>query len=182
LILSRIGKKPIAIPKGVNIDLNANLIKVSGPLGELHQILPPEIEVKAHDNQLEVQRKSDSKRARAFHGLFRTLIANMIIGVSEGFKKGLELVGTGYRAQLQGDKLVMQLRQSHPVEFAAPREIKFELEGTNKIWVKGISKELVGQVAANIRKSLPPDSYKGKGIRYIGEVLHLKPGKAGTKK
>ncbi|AEE14159.1 ribosomal protein L6 [Thermodesulfobium narugense DSM 14796] len=180
--MSRIGKKPIAIPKGVNVELDTNLIKIKGPLGELSQNLPPEIDVKIVDNKIEVERKSDSKRARAFHGLFRTLIANMVTGVSEGFKKGLELVGTGYRAQLQGNKLVMQLRHSHPVEFVPPQEIKFELEGNNKIWVKGISKELVGQIAANVRKSLPPDSYKGKGIRYIGEVLHLKPGKAGTKK
>ncbi|AWB09870.1 LSU ribosomal protein L6P [Thermodesulfobium acidiphilum] len=180
--MSRIGKKPITIPKGVNVDLDVNLIKIKGPLGELTQVLPPEIDVKISDNKIEVQRKSDSKRARAFHGLFRTLIANMVTGVSEGFKKGLELVGTGYRAQLQGNKLVMQLRHSHPVEFVPPQEIKFELEGNNKIWVKGISKELVGQIAANVRKSLPPDSYKGKGIRYIGEILHLKPGKAGTKK
>lgn len=166
----------------MNVELDTNLIKIKGPLGELSQNLPPEIDVKIVDNKIEVERKSDSKRARAFHGLFRTLIANMVTGVSEGFKKGLELVGTGYRAQLQGNKLVMQLRHSHPVEFVPPQEIKFELEGNNKIWVKGISKELVGQIAANVRKSLPPDSYKGKGIRYIGEVLHLKPGKAGTKK
>jgi large subunit ribosomal protein L6 len=182
LTLSRIGKKLIVIPKGVNVNINVNLVEVSGPLGELSQILPPELEVKIDNNQLEVQRKSDSKRARAFHGLFRSLIANMVTGVSEGFKKGLELVGTGYKAQLQGSKLVMQLRQSHPVEFAPPQEIKFELEGNNKIWVKGVSKELVGQIAANVRKSLPPDAYKGKGIRYIGEILHLKPGKAGSKK
>ncbi len=182
MTLSRIGKKLIVIPKGVNVNINVNLVEVSGPLGELSQILPPELEVKIDDNQLEVLRKSDSKRARAFHGLFRSLIANMVAGVSEGFKKGLELVGTGYKAQLQGSKLVMQLRHSHPVEFVPPQEIKFELEGNNKIWVKGNSKELVGQIAANVRKSLPPDAYKGKGIRYAGEILHLKPGKAGSKK
>ena len=174
--MSRIGKKPIIIPENVQVELNHKII-AKGPLGELTLKLPREIGLEKKENVLLVLRKSETKHAKSLHGLIRSLVANMIEGVTVGFKKTLELSGIGFRANLVGDKLVMTLGYSHPVEIEPPIGISFAVAG-NKITVSGIDKELVGRIAAKIRSRRPPDAYKGKGIRYEGEVVRLKPGKA----
>jgi large subunit ribosomal protein L6 len=154
-------------------------VSVKGPKGELSQRVDPDIKVDQHDGQLLVTRPSDQPRHRAMHGLYRSLVANMVTGVSEGFSKTLEMQGVGYRAQMAGKNLVLNIGFSHPVEIPPPDNIEFEVDGTSKIIVKGISKEQVGQVAADIRKIRPPEPYKGKGIRYAGEYVRRKAGKAG---
>ena len=174
--MSRIGKKPIEIPGNVQVEIN-HKVTVAGPLGELSLKIPRGINLARKENLCIVSRTSDSKEAKSFHGLIRSLIANMVIGVTTGFKKTLELSGIGFKAQLSGDKLVMSVGFSHSVEIDPPEGIKFLVAG-NKITVSGISKELVGKVAADIRRTRPPDAYKGKGIRYEGEKIRLKPGKA----
>jgi large subunit ribosomal protein L6 len=177
--MSRIGKMPIIIPSGVTVTMKDRHITVKGPKGELSRILPPEIRVKAEDGKLTVSRPSDSQRHLAFHGLTRTLVANMVEGVSKGFEKTLEIVGVGYRAEKTGDKVSIRVGYSQPVEVSPMPGVTLAVEGTNKIKVSGINKETVGEMAANIRALRPPDSYKGKGIRYSGEVVRVKPGKAG---
>ncbi|OGY24189.1 MAG: 50S ribosomal protein L6 [Candidatus Woykebacteria bacterium RBG_13_40_15] len=174
--MSRIGRKPISIPETVNVEINHKVL-VKGPLGELNQKIPRGIKVEQNDNMLVVSAQKEDKQTKAFHGLIRKLIANMIEGVTVGFKKRLELIGIGYRANLSGDKLVLSLGFSHPVEIKPVEGIDFSVSD-NKITVSGINKELVGRIAAEIRTTRPPDAYKGKGIRYEGEIVKLKPGKA----
>ena len=175
--MSRIGKQPIPVPDGVEVSIEPELVKVKGPKGELQERVAREIEVSQEDGQLVVRRPSDRGDHRALHGLTRSLIANMVQGVTEGFEKRLEIQGVGYRAQLQGKKLVMSLGYSHPVEIDAPEGIDFEVPAPTQIVVRGISKQAVGEVAANIRKQRPPEPYKGKGIRYQGEYVARKVGK-----
>lgn len=175
--MSRIGKKPIILSEGVTVELKDRLLTVSGMKGGLSFEIKPQIEVKVVNGQILVSRKKDDTQTRALHGTTRQVIANMVKGVSEGWSKILEVVGTGYRASLQDEKLVLSLGFSHPVEVAPPSRISFSVSG-NKITVSGIDKALVGQTAANIRSIRPPDPYKGKGIRYLGEKVKLKPGKA----
>ena len=177
--MSRIGKKPIPVPDGIEVTINGNEFSVTGPKGTLSRTLPHDIKIELNEGIITVSRPTDSKPHRSMHGLTRTLVANMVQGVSDGFHKNLEIVGVGYRAQKSGDKLTLQVGHSHPVEMAAPEGIYFSVEGNNKITVAGIDKELVGEVAAEIRALRPPDHYKGKGIRYAGEYVRLKAGKAG---
>jgi len=179
--MSRIGKKPISISEKVKVEVKDGIVYVEGPKGKLSLKLDPLINVKVEDDKVVVERKNDSKRAKSMHGTTRALINNMIIGVKEGFKKGLEIVGTGYKAQLKGSTLVLQLGFSHPVEVNIPQDLKVTVEGQNKIFVEGVDKQRVGQFAANIRAIFPPEPYKGKGIRYIGEEVRRKLGKAMAK-
>lgn len=180
--MSRIGRKPIALPKGVEIKTEGNSIQVKGPKGTLAMDIMPMITVTVEDGQVIVARESDVKPVRAAHGMTRAMIANMITGVNTGFEKVLEIVGVGYRAQLQGKNLVLSLGFSHPVEVVPPAGIEFTAESPIKISIRGIDRQLVGQVAANIRGYRPPEPYKGKGIRYAGEYVIRKAGKAGAKK
>ena len=177
--MSRIGKAPIDIPSGVTVNINGSHVAVSGPKGDLKRNLCDEMKIALDNNVVTVSRPSDNRQHRSLHGLTRTLVANMVIGVSQGFEKNLEIVGVGYRAEKAGEKLVLRVGYSHLVEIIEPKGITIEVEGNNKIKVSGIDKELVGQIAAEIRAVRPPDSYKGKGIRYAGEMVRLKPGKAG---
>lgn len=179
--MSRIGKKPISLPPGVEINIEGNKITVKGPKGVLCHEMSGAIEVVQEENELHVQRPSDSKEHRAMHGLNRSLIANMVEGVSNGYEKKLELVGVGYRAQMQGNKLVINIGFSHPVEVEAPEGIEFEVPAVTKISIKGIDKQLVGNTAAHIRAIRKPEPYKGKGIKYDYEVIRRKAGKAGAK-
>ncbi len=170
---------PIVLPKGVEVRIDGNTVTVKGPKGELVREILPEITIQQDDGQLLVGRPSDQQRHRAMHGLTRTLVDNMVRGVSEGFSKTLEMQGVGYRAQMQGSDLQLSIGFSHPVNVPPPSGIEFEVEGTTRIVVKGINKEQVGQVAADVRKIRPPEPYKGKGIRYLGEYVRRKAGKAG---
>lgn len=179
--MSRIGKKPISLPQGVEITVQDNVVTVKGPKGTLSQAIPQGITVSKQDDQIVVERAGDSKQDRAYHGLTRALVANMVQGVSTGFERKLELVGVGYRAQLQGKKLVINIGFSHPVEVEPPEGIEFEVPAANKITVKGIDKQLVGNTAAIIRDIRRPEPYKGKGIKYENEVVRRKAGKAGGK-
>ncbi len=180
--MSRIGRKPIPIPQGVEVKVEGEQVLVKGPKGALSQKIPFEIEVKVLDGEVKVDRKVETRRARALHGLMRSLIANMVQGVTQGFEKRLEIVGVGYRAQLEGRTLRLALGYSHPVLYPIPEGIEIEVPQPTKIVVKGIDKQKVGQVAAEIRALREPDSYKGKGIRYEGEVVRLKVGKGRGKK
>jgi large subunit ribosomal protein L6 len=177
--MSRVGKAPIAIPKGVEIKVEGAHVTVKGPKGELDQDIDAEMTLKQADGELLVTRPSDQPRHRAIHGLTRALIFNMVQGVTEGFSKTLELQGVGYRVQMQGKELSLALGYSHPVNVSPPEGVEFEVEGTTKIIVKGLSKQAVGQAAADVRKLRPPEPYKGKGIRYEGEYVRRKAGKAG---
>lgn len=177
--MSRIGRAPIPQPPGVSVSIHAGEVTVRGPLGELRQQLSPEMDIALKDDEIVVSRPSDQRRHRAIHGLTRSLIANMVEGVSQGFRKDLEIVGVGYRARKEGDKLVIQVGYSHPVEVLPPSGISFEVQGNNRIGVIGIDKQLVGQVTADIRAIRKPEPYKGKGIRYVGEIVRRKAGKAG---
>ena len=176
--MSRIGKLPIHVPAGVTVTIKDNVVTVKGPKGELVQAVNPDIQVAIEDGVVHLTRPTDDKNHRALHGLYRALIHNMVVGVSEGYKKELELVGVGYRAALKGTDLELQLGYSHPVVVPAPENIAFEVPSQTEIIVKGISKEQVGQVAANIRAWRKPEPYKGKGIRYEGEYVRRKLGKA----
>lgn len=176
--MSRIGNTPIIIPAGVTIEIDGANIVVNGPKGTLSLQLPPEIKVELQNNLISIKRKDDQKKVKALHGLTRSLIANMISGVTDGWSKNLELQGVGFRAQTDGKKLTLNIGFSHPVEIVAPEGIKFEVYDNTNILVSGIDKQLVGQVAANIRKIKIPDVYKGKGIRYEGEYIRKKVGKA----
>jgi large subunit ribosomal protein L6 len=175
--VSRIGKQPIAVPSGVEITIEPELVKVKGPKGELSERVNRDIDVKQENGEILVARPTDRGDHRALHGLTRSLIANMVEGVTNGFEKRLEIQGVGYRAQLQGSKLVLALGYSHPVEMDAPDGIDFEVPQPTRVIVRGISKQAVGEVAANIRKARPPEPYKGKGIRYEGEHVARKVGK-----
>lgn len=177
--MSRIGQSPVSVPQGVTVEKTGSDLKVFGPKGSLSLKLTPEIKVEIEDNQVIVKRKNDQKKVKALHGLTRSLIANMISGVVEGWSKNLELVGVGFRAQSNGDKITLNVGFSHPVEIATPEGIFFEVFDNTKIKVSGFDKQLVGQVAANIRSVRPPDVYKGKGIRYEGEYVRKKLGKSG---
>ncbi|MDL1955969.1 MAG: 50S ribosomal protein L6 [Candidatus Desulfofervidus auxilii] len=178
--MSRIGKKPIVIPENVKVIINNGEIQVKGPKGELKRNIVPGIKVEKEGNVLKVMRENDTKKLKALHGLMRQLIANMVVGVTEGFKKTLVVEGLGYKADLKGKKLILSLGFSHPVEYEPPSDIKLAVDG-NKIIVEGIDKEQVGQVAAIIRRFKPPEPYKGKGIRYIDEQVRRKAGKTGGK-
>jgi len=177
--MSRIGLLPIAVPQGTEVKIDGSEVLVRGSKGELRRRFQPDISIVLKDGYLIVTRPSDSKIHRSLHGLTRSLLANMVTGVSEGFEKVLEINGVGYRAQKTGDKLLLQVGYTNPVEFTPPPGISFTVEGTNRIRVTGIDKEAVGEAAARIRTVRPADSYKGKGIKYFGEKLHLKPGKSG---
>ena len=180
--MSRIGRMPVAIPAGVTVTIaENNLVTVKGPKGTLERELPVEMNIKEEDGHIVVTRPNDLKKMKSLHGLTRTLINNMIHGVTEGYEKVLEVNGVGYRAQKQGKKLVLSLGYSHPVEMEDPEGIETVLEGQNKITVKGISKEKVGQYAAEIRDKRRPEPYKGKGIKYADEVIRRKVGKTGKK-
>lgn len=177
--MSRIGKLPIAVPGGVTVNIDGQQVTVKGPKGELALTLPEPIRATLEDGQVLVTRPDDERDSRALHGLARTLVFNNIIGVTEGYAKQLEVVGTGYRVQQKGNGLELALGFSHPVVFDAPEGITLAVEGNTKITVSGISKQAVGEVAANIRKLKKPEPYKGKGIRYAGENVRRKAGKAG---
>ena len=174
--MSRIGKKPVFIPDGVQVEIGQKIL-VKGPLGQLDFKIPMGVKVEEIDKKLVISARNEERQTKAFHGLTRSLIANMVEGVTAGFKKRLELVGIGFKVNLTSDKLILLVGYSHSVEIEQPEGIKFQVED-NKISVSGINKELVGKVAAEIRKVRPPDAYKGKGIRYEGELVKLKPGKA----
>jgi len=177
--MSRVGQMPITVPPGVTVSIKKSKVTVTGPNGELTRNLNPEISITLDDNILTVSRPSDNKVHRSMHGLTRSLLANMVTGVNSGFEKNLEIVGVGYRAEKTGDNLTIRVGHSHPVEVSPLPGVSLAAEGTNRIKVTGIDKEVVGEMAARIRKIRPPDAYKGKGIRYAGEIVHLKPGKAG---
>jgi len=175
--MSRIGKKPIAVPDGVEVQVGTGQVTVKGPKGELEQDISPEIAVEQEAGNVNVRRPTDRGEHRALHGLTRSLIANMVEGVTDGFEKRLEIQGVGYRAQLRGRALELALGFSHPVQVEAPEGIDFEVPQPTEIVIRGIDKQLVGQVAADIRKRRPPEPYKGKGIRYRGEHVARKVGK-----
>lgn len=180
--MSRIGRMPIDIPAGVDVKLDGQFITVKGPKGELSRTLHQDMKVTIADNVITVERPSDEKEHRSLHGLTRALIANMVTGVTTGFKKGLEIVGVGYRAQMKGKKLALTLGFSHPLELDAPEGVTVECPSATQIVVSGANKEYVGEFAAKIRSYRLPEPYKGKGIRYVGEHVRRKAGKAGTKK
>ena len=179
--MSRIGNKPITVPEGVEVTLNENVITVKGPKGTLVKELHKNINVALEGNVINVTRPNDEPYNRSLHGLTRTLINNMIVGVKDEYKRELQINGVGYRAQKQGEKLVLNLGYSHPVEMDAPEGITFDVPNANQIIVRGIDKELVGQTAAVIRTKRPPEVYRGKGIKYAEEVIRRKEGKAGKK-
>ncbi|MEU5672961.1 50S ribosomal protein L6 [Micromonospora sp. NPDC047762] len=180
--MSRIGRKSIPVPAGVDITIDGQTIKVKGPKGQLQHTLAEPIKVeRAEDGQLSVNRPNDERKAKELHGLSRTLVANMIVGVTEGYRKSLEIAGTGYRVTAKGSDLEFALGFSHPVVVPAPAGITFTVERPTLFHVAGIDKQQVGEVAANIRKIRPPEPYKGKGVKYQGEVIRRKAGKAGKK-
>jgi large subunit ribosomal protein L6 len=177
--MSRIGRRPIPIPSGVEVDVRGPVITVTGPRGTLTRSLPPAISVETVDGSLVVTRPSDAKTHKQLHGLTRTLVANMVDGVTAGFRKALEISGVGYRAQKVGDRLQLNLGYSHPIDIEPPPGIAFEVESPVRLAVVGIDKELVGQIAARVRATRKPEPYKGKGVRYAGEVIRRKAGKTG---
>ncbi|MEH7235940.1 50S ribosomal protein L6 [Bacillus sp. JJ1562] len=175
--MSRIGKKPIEIPSGVTVTFNGNTVTVKGPKGELTRTFHPDMQINVEDNVISVARPTENKEHRALHGTTRSLLGNMVEGVSKGFERGLELIGVGYRATKAGNKLVLNVGYSHPVEIVPETGVEIDVPSNTKIVVKGIDKERVGALAANIRGVRPPEPYKGKGIRYEGEFVRRKEGK-----
>lgn len=182
--MSRLAKKPIVLPQGVTVEIKDNVVKVKGPKGELSQEFLPYVKIEVEGNEVWVRpnesqiiRKSDWRKIKMFQGTYWSLIRNMVVGVTEGYKKELEIVGIGYRAQLQGNTVVMNLGYAHPVVYEIPSDVKIEVPAPNRIVVSGIDKQRVGQVAAEIRAFRPPNVYTGKGIRYVGEVVRQKEGK-----
>jgi len=181
--MSLIGKRPITVPDGVEVTISDRHVKVKGPKGELEYTFLPLVEALQEDNHIVVKRKNDDKESRSAHGLTRALINNMVIGVTKGFEKRLEIIGVGYRAQVSGKKITLNLGFSHPINFTAPEGITIEMdkESKNVIVISGIDKQLVGEAAAQIRQYRPPEPYKGKGVRYVDEYVHRKAGKAAVK-
>ena len=177
--MSRIGRLPITVPAGVEVKVDGSVVSVKGSKGELSHSVASPIQVSLEESTITVSRPNDEREARSLHGLTRTLISNMIVGVTEGYKKNLEIVGTGYRVQAKGSDLEFALGYSHPVPVKAPEGITLTVDSPTKVSVSGINKQQVGEVAANIRKLRRPDPYKGKGIRYAGEIIRRKVGKAG---
>ncbi|MFM2105157.1 MAG: hypothetical protein RL338_189 [Chloroflexota bacterium] len=177
--MSRIGRSPIAVPSGVTVTLEGRSVTVAGPKGSLHRELHPDMVVRQEEGRLVVERPTDAKHHKQLHGLTRTLVANMVEGVTTGFRKGLEITGVGYRAALSGKKLQLNLGYSHPIEIDPPAGISFEVENPTKLAIVGIDKELVGQIAAKVRATRKPEPYKGKGVRYETETIRRKAGKAG---
>ena len=177
--MSRIGLMPIAVPQGVAVNIKKGEVTVTGPNGELHRYFHPDMSITLDNDTLKVSRPSDGREHRSLHGLTRSLLANMVEGVTKGFEKVLEIVGVGYRAEKVGDKLVIRVGFSHLVEVSPIPGVSLDVEGNNRIKVTGIEKEMVGEMAARIRAIRPPDVYKGKGIRYAGESVRLKAGKSG---
>jgi large subunit ribosomal protein L6 len=176
--MSRVGKNPIAIPDKTKVEIKDSLVTITGPRGTLSRDIHPEMRAAVEDNQIVVSRPSDAKRHRALHGLTRALLNNMVVGVTDGYKRELQIIGVGYRAEMKGKHLVMYLGYSHPVVFSPPDGVKIEaLPKENKVVVEGIDKELVGQCAAKIRSFRRPEPYKGKGVRYVGEHVRTKAGK-----
>jgi large subunit ribosomal protein L6 len=175
--MSRIGRRPIEIPDGVTVEIGAGVVSVKGPKGELSQSVSPSMRIEQSNGTLTVERPSDRGEHRALHGLTRTLVANMVEGVTNGFEKRLEIQGVGYRARLQGKALEMTLGYSHPVSISPPDGIEFEVPQPTEVVVRGIDKQLVGETAARVRKQRPPEPYKGKGVRYAGEYVRRKVGK-----
>lgn len=174
--MSRVGRKPIPVPSGVNVDVVDRTVKVKGPKGELSYRLLPGLDVGLQDGTLEVRQEDAERSGRAVWGLTRALIANMVVGVSQGYERGLELHGTGYRAELKGQQLVLHLGYSHPIEYNVPKGVNAKIEGS-KILLDSIDKQLIGQVAADVRSFRPPEPYNGKGVRFIGEQIRHKAGK-----
>ena len=179
--MSRVGRKPIPIPKGVEVQVDGSQVRVKGPKGELVQEFRPEVSIRVEDGTAVVERAAETKTHRAFHGLSRALLANMVTGVTDGFRKTLEIVGVGYRAEKRGNALVLNVGYSHQVEYPEPKGITITTPNPTTIVVEGIDKQQVGQVAAEIRSVRPPEPYKGKGIRYQGEHVRRKAGKTGAK-
>ena len=175
--MSRIGNKPVVIPAGVTVSQNGTTVTVKGPKGELTREFSPNITLNIEEGVVTLTRPDDTKENKTMHGTMRANLNNMVVGVSEGFQKALELIGVGYRAQLQGKKLVLNVGYSHPVEFETPEGIEIEVPSNTSIIVKGSNKEVVGELAANIRGTRPPEPYKGKGVRYVGEFVRRKEGK-----
>jgi len=178
--MSRIGKKPIAIPKGVTVKVDGNVIDVKGPKGQMRQALPPGVSAALEDGQLIAKRDSDARELGKFHGLARSLMSNAVQGVTEGWKRELDIVGVGYRAELKGQQVVLALGYSHPILFDVPKGIEVAVEKQTHLTVTGVDRQLVGQVAANLRRLRKPDPYQQKGVRYTGEVLKKKAGKTGA--
>jgi large subunit ribosomal protein L6 len=178
--MSRVGKLPVTVPQGVRINLQGAVLQVEGPKGKLQHEIPPGLKIETADNKITVSREVEQKKVRALHGLTRTLIANMVCGVTQGFKKELEIVGVGYRADISSNVLNLTLGYSHPIKFALPEGITGKVD-KQVITLEGIDKGLVGQTAAKVRRLRKPDSYKGKGVRYLGEVIKTKVGKSGVK-
>lgn len=179
--MSRLGRKPVPVPKGVTVTCEGREISVKGPKGELRRTLHPEMRLEIDDGQVRILRPSDDKRDRALHGLTRALVRNMVDGVTVGFSKQLELQGVGYKAEALPDGVRLLVGYSHPVEYTAPKDIQISVEGNTLVKVEGMDKEVVGQVAAELRQIRPPEPYKGKGIRYVGEHVRRKAGKTGAK-
>lgn len=179
--MSRIGKRPITIPNKVTVTIDGQQVTVKGPKGELQRVLPKQVTVEQEGETIQVRRRDESRLARQRHGLSRTLVANMVEGVSQGFQKRLEIQGVGYRAQVQGRNLILNVGYSKPVEIVPPQDVQLAVEGNTNVIVSGINKEIVGNTAAKIRAVRPPEVYKGKGIRYAGEMVRRKAGKAGKK-
>jgi large subunit ribosomal protein L6 len=179
--MSRIGRKPVVLPKGVTLEVQENTVAVKGPRGELQRTLHPEMQLAVADGQFTVTRPSDEKRHKALHGLTRTLVQNMVDGVSKGFSKSLEIQGVGYKAEAKPYGVNLIVGFSHPVKYEAPKGIKITVDNNTLVKIEGADKELVGQVAAELRSVRPPEPYKGKGIRYVGEQVRRKAGKTGAK-
>lgn len=178
--MSRVGNKPIPLPKGVSVEVEGNAVRVKGPKGELARETRPEITIKVDGDVVRVERQSDLKQHRAYHGLTRALLANMVEGVTNGYKRELEIIGVGYRAEKRGKTLVLNVGYSHPVEYPEPEGITLTAPSLTSVVVEGIDKQQVGQVAAELRSVRPPEPYKGKGIRYVGEHVRRKAGKTGA--
>jgi large subunit ribosomal protein L6 len=178
--MSRIGKLPVPISPGVEVKVDGGLVRVKGPKGTLEQAIPRYTRVEVHENEAVVERASDAKRARAAHGLMRSLLANMVIGVTDGFEKGLEIIGVGYRAEVKGKDVNLQVGYSHPVSLTIPEGLEVTSESPTRLVVRGADKQRVGQFAAELRRVRKPEPYKGKGIRYVGEYVRRKVGKAGA--
>ncbi|MDQ3986444.1 MAG: 50S ribosomal protein L6 [Actinomycetota bacterium] len=176
--MSRVGQAPIKLPEGVTVSITADRITVNGPRGELQRVIPPDVSVEQGDGELRITRNNDERETRALHGLARSLVANMVQGVTQGYEKSLEIQGVGYRAQKKGNDLEVAVGYSHPVTKKAPKGIEFDVPSPTKIVVRGVDKELVGQTAAEVRAIRKPEPYKGKGIRYEGEHVRRKAGKA----